>query len=384
MKLVKMTGSNKKKLVIAIVGFIVVMLMLTILSRVVASFAVVEVETTTVSRNTVSKVIEASAVAQMRQEVAVRTEQEQTIETIYVTTGDTVKQGEALFKVRADDLSDNILKLEEDRRLAQLRIGSLYSQINEARNAAVVEQNASDQAQNPSNQTSAASSSIDELNYQLSSAIIERDRLDRGLGDLYALRDAGGVVHAPIGGTISEVMSRVGDVTTQGAVMLIADKSAGSKLVFSVSSKEAAQIHSDTIIRVTNKSANEDVEGIELAGIVQNSLSSTLSDITLHVPAESVPVGTMLDIKITISSVTHDSCLPLSALHQTSGGAYVFVVEEEQSALGTEQVARIAYVTVLAQDGRWAAVEGLGKEQLVIVKSAKMLTDKDRVLVSNG
>ena len=59
----------------------------------------------------------------------------------------------------------------------------------------------------------------------------------------------------------------------------------------------------------------------------------------------------------------------------------MFVVEEEQSELGTEQVARMAYVTVKAQDSRWAAVEGLGRDQQVVVESAKTLMDKDRVLV---
>lgn len=376
-----MTGQNKRKIVIAVVGFIVGMLMLSILSRVVASFAVVEVKVATASRNTISEVIKASATTQTRQEVAVSTEAEQTIETFYVTSGDTVASGDMLFKIRTDDLDASIVKLEEDRCLRQQHIELLYKQIEAARVASLaVGQTIS--GQTSSSQSPSGSTVIDELNYQVSSEVLECDRLDRELSKLYPLRAAEGVICSPVAGTVTEVLSRAGDTTSQNAALLIADASAGTKLVFSVARTKAANITADTVFGVTTVGSKEPVVGIELAGVTQNPLSSEMMDVTLHVPADGAAIGATLSVEITVSSLTYDMCIPLIALHESSSGAYVFVMGEQQTALGAEQVARSVNVTVVGRDSNWAAVEGIGREQLVIVESAKMLTDTDRVLVS--
>lgn len=391
MKYVRANKQPKRTILITVVGFVCLMLMLTVLSRVVASFAVVEVEATTLARATISDVVETSTTVKMRQEVAVRTEAEQTIETLYVSIGDTVSPGDALFKVRGDDLNKKITELEEDRHLNQLRIDSLNQQIIDTRDAATSLPSASYESlseQVPSNENSSQNapqtsneSVISELNYQLTTAQYERDNLDRKLLEFYSLRDAGGMASAPVGGTISGVISQVGDVTSQAAVVRIADNSAGGKLVFSVSADKAAFITQESELLIKGGANTKAIQGITLAGVTQNPTDSSMMDVTLHVPAESAQVGSLLEVKIVISSASYDSCIPLSALHQNSSGSYVFVVDERNTALGVEQVAHKVQVTLVAQDSYSAAVEGLGREQLVIIKSSKIITDTDRVMV---
>lgn|GEM_PF-2934885 len=438
-----MQGAHTKKYLIAVVGFFAVILMLTVLSRSLASFAVVEVKTATPSRQTISERLHATGTAQQRQEIAIGTESEQIIESIYVDTGDYVAAQEPLFKVRLDELAQKITQLEEDRHLVQLRIGLLSKQIEEAKAAALnppsppnppnspnppdtIPSEDSNRGQDPppdqsapteegdepnlqamqagaaavnlpNNAMNGGSNNVqspqpgpgvptadtDELGFQLSSATIERNRLDRTLAGLYALREAGGIVRAPASGTISEVLARVGDMTMQGAVVRITDGSAGMKLVFSVSSEAAVHFGSNVAFAVINGATKETIEGVELASIAQNPLSPTLMDITLHLPEKSAALGATLEVSMTISSETYDTCIPLSALHQSSGAQYyVFVLDEERTVLGTELVARMVHVNVAATDNRWAAVDGLGGGQKVIVESAKMLADTDRVLVN--
>jgi len=284
-----------------------------------------------------------------------------------------------------DDLREVITQLEEDRYLLQLRIDLLNRQIGEAWSAFKKASNKDKKEaseQGAPVDASTLSITIDELNLQLSSSLIERDRLDRRLEGLYVLRKAKGMVKAPVGGTISEVLLRVGDITMPGAIIRITDSSAGSKLVFSVRNEEVKHFGPNAQVSVFNRAANEDIEGAEIASITQNPVSPTQMDITLHLPKDSAPLGATLEVSLTILSETYYSCVPLTALHQGVGGqAFVYVLDEEQTALGTEQIARRVNVTVLASDNRYAAVEGIGGQQLVIVGSAKVLADKDRVLV---
>lgn len=372
----KRTEASKKRLTVVVVGFLVVMLSFTVLSRAIASFSVVSVETATVASKRIEKVIEASATTQALQEVAVSTESELIVEALYVTAGDVVESGEALFKVRKDELSETIIRCEEDQWLAQLRISQLSSLIENARVSSMEIESLEGTSQNFD-----SDSSVEEFKVQLSSAIVERDRLGRSLESLYALAETDGVVYAPTGGIISDILVQVGDLTSQNAVLLIADSSMGSKLVFSVDSVSAGFFTENATPVVTDYATKEIIANVEVVSVARNLLSQDLVDVTLYLPAESVPIGTLLEIRLVVDDEIYDQCIPLSAIHQTSSGAYVYVVEEVNTVLGAEQIVRMVLVTVEAQDNFWAAVGGLGTDNQVIINSDKVLTEKDRVTV---
>lgn len=91
-------------------------------------------------------------------------------------------------------------------------------------------------------------------------------------------------------------------------------------------------------------------------------------------------IGQSATLRLTKRSESYPICLPLSAIHGATGDQYVLVVDERETVLGVEKVARKVSVTVQDQSDTRAAVEGaLQNSDQVIVSSSKNIFEGDRV-----
>ena len=111
-------------------------------------------------------------------------------------------------------------------------------------------------------------------------------------------------------------------------------------------------------------------------------VSGGTAHLSANVDAEGVTDGMTGKATITLSTNDYTACLPLAALHQDGLSQYfVYVLEDKDGFLGTEQVARAASVTVLDTGGGYAALSdgALSFQQQVIVRSDRVIAEGDKV-----
>jgi hypothetical protein len=390
----------KRKLLITLAVFLGLMLFFTIVSRAVASFNVAEVRTANAATKSIVNTYENEAITQPHGELPVFTLENQLVKELYVAVGDKVEQSAPLLAVDTDELDRQISKLNDDINLAVIRRNALTEQI-----ASIHQQNAANAAAAAAAAAAAdgeagagtgggtgagagaagnsAPISTADLEAQVQAAQIEIDRLvsDRDL--LATLRAVDGVVRAPIAGTVSELKAQIGELTSKTAILLLTDATAGSKLVITIPAAEASAFTEDATVTAINNQTNDEYENIPVASIQKNATNPEDLDVTFYLPAETIPVGTSVTVRLLLSSGDYDTCVPLEALHQGADSQkYVYVVEEQSTALGTELVVLKVNVNVLASDATNAALDGgLSKDQEIVIAANKNLDESSRVRI---
>lgn len=94
----------------------------------------------------------------------------------------------------------------------------------------------------------------------------------------------------------------------------------------------------------------------------------------------SVQLGTAFTYEVIKSTDVYQQIIPLSALREINGLAYVMTVEEKDGILGKNYTAVKVPVTILGKDGEKAAVEStLDASSLIITSSNKYVEEGDPV-----
>ena len=87
-------------------------------------------------------------------------------------------------------------------------------------------------------------------------------------------------------------------------------------------------------------------------------------------------------LHFTKTSKLYKTCIPLSALFQGSEGDYVLAVGESVTILGAQITAVKIPVTVLEQNGEYAAVDGdFSKYTELVINANKTIKDGDRIRI---
>lgn len=119
----------------ALAGFFAVMLIFTIVSRVTASLTVARVRVEKPSEKKIEHVVNAVGSVDKNLELAVVTEPDLLIKTVYIKEGQKVTEGEVLAEVDPVQLAEQITALEEEIQILKLTNGAL------AENRRLAEQN---------------------------------------------------------------------------------------------------------------------------------------------------------------------------------------------------------------------------------------------------
>ena len=90
-------------------------------------------------------------------------------------------------------------------------------------------------------------------------------------------------------------------------------------------------------------------------------------------------MGTTAEMEVMKKSETYKSCIPLSALHYDNKQAYVLVVEERETVLGTELASRRVDVTVEDKNDQYAALQ-----EGVLTSDQKVISSSDKTVEPGG
>lgn len=201
--------------------------------------------------------------------------------------------------------------------------------------------------------------------------------IDLELSKLETVIQAEGKVLSPADGIITALNVQTGNRTQNGAAAVIAEASKGYRFNAAIDSEQAKYV------------ARGDKIEILLSG-KQKAVKATIDSITpsaeiaggVDVLAilEEGEIGQAATLQVSKRSASYPQCVPLNAIHGAAPDQYVLVLDESETVLGKEKVARKVNVTIEDQNQSRAAVSGaLSNSDKVIVGSSKSIFEGDRV-----
>lgn len=206
------------------------------------------------------------------------------------------------------------------------------------------------------------------LNIQLLNIQIDR---------LQQLIEAEGKVQSPADGIVQKLEVSTGTRTPDAASAVIAESSGGFRFTATLTEEEAKYAARGDKVTITLQGKQRGSEA------VIESISPSAKEaggVEVVVLLSEGEVGQAASMHVSKRSDSFPQCVPLSALRGASGDQYVLIMEERQTVLGSEKVARRVNVTVSDSNDSRAAVTGaLQSQDKVITGSTKNIVEGDRV-----
>ena len=199
------------------------------------------------------------------------------------------------------------------------------------------------------------------------------------LAELRALQDAQYACKAPLTGTVTSLELQAGS-KSPAVGGLIADANAGYTLTFPLSKDFAKKLVTGDILNIT--------QGTLSGQTTVTSFAAPDADGTVTATA-SLPAGGNwkaggVTVSGTVRGTAQGVCVPLTALHSDLSGDFVYVIEEQNTVLGQQNVLLRTPVSVLERGDSTAVVAGgVSSSSDVVTGSSKPLTDGARVQVKN-
>ena len=207
--------------------------------------------------------------------------------------------------------------------------------------------------------------------------ILDTDAAQAEVDRINALIANGGIVTAPVDGTIIEVLIKPGEVAS-GAVFRIAPASSGMIARATVSNEQWPHLR-------TGMQANAQRQGEArgkgvIATISELVPSASGYEAVFELPDSAWSVGQSLTLTTMQTTDTYDMKVPLSAIAESNGNKGVYRVRTRDSVLGETEYAEFVPVKVIETDAQSAAIEAtLSDKDQVIVLTSKPINDGDRV-----
>lgn len=120
----------------------------------------------------------------------------------------------------------------------------------------------------------------------------------------------------------------------------------------------------------------------ETEGIVSAETSGTVTSLRVEAGELTTESAVLMLMDDTQELKSYENCIDKAALHQNGDDDYyVYVVEESDTILGKQKIARREKVELLDSDDETAAVDGIFSGQQVVLETSRELNDNNPVRV---
>lgn len=419
----------KRKLIKISCVFVVIMVFLTITSRVTNNMTLAKVSTVLPEANVIVQNVNTSGVVSTDKEVSISVAQGLTIDGISVSTGEAVKKGDTLLTVNAEQLNAKVTQLQNlisssgsAQELARQRAQEDYNMAVSEREKSVqkafdvwksavdvynayledkenFEQEMADQLKmeaDTANEGYTSAIESGDASVLAAKRTLEDANLPSGEADtsaqdekllekLKALQKQGGKITAPNSGIIREILASNGEETTGQKVMSLSNAAESGKITITLTEEEKkiAPVGTKVFASGVNEKGKEKYsDSLKIDALSANAEDKKLWDATINIPKKSFGVGTEVTIEITKESKMYRCCLPIDVLRKDSNNQYfVLVPETRQGILGEELIAKRVDVQVLEKNWEYAAVEDwtFESDQKIIVKATRDIEDGSKI-----
>lgn len=397
--------------------FLVLMFILTILSRFADSLLIPIVKTETSKGMTITHEVEANGSIIQNREEGIDVIENLKVSHVNVYPGSEIKEGDTLFEIDLTDLKSQIQQVEneisekeknlsratEDYNLAVSRQDKIISDaldaykeaenlVNKYNNASEEEKQSLDKEAIEYDYNLKKAAYNQAVNDKSSNLLMEKraledvkeasntDELKKKLENLKKIEGAEGKFVSEKEGIVTNVAVVAGDVTSAGSAVYLADKESGYKFVAELSKdlKKYAKQGQSVVLKIGNSNN-------EIGDLTIDSISKGEDDnykVSVLLPTGVGEIGDGGNLTLSSKSKKYQVCVPLEALHQEGQDKYyILVVGEEDTILGTEKVAVRVDVSIADKNDTYAALtEGIiSNSQKIIVSSNKTIKEGDRV-----
>lgn len=206
--------------------------------------------------------------------------------------------------------------------------------------------------------------------------------LNKQLQKLQEVKKQKGKILAPADGVITEVLVSVGQRTPDSGIFNMTDDSAGLKFVGQLTKEDVKYVSTGDTVTIHTAEKEEEVSVTSL----EMDESREFMDITALLPAKSFSLGETASLRVVQESERYSCTVPLTAVYKDASKAYVYLVQQEDTILGKQEVARKIEITVLEKNDAYAALEPdvLDSGSRIIADTDRFVESGDRVRTKEG
>lgn len=220
------------------------------------------------------------------------------------------------------------------------------------------------------------------VNKNNSSALqqMEKESLKNLLQQLNDLREENGNVYSEFKGRILECSISTGSITTLEPVIILEDFSQPFQFEGFIGEKATPFVEKGTECMLEIMQGNVLLDGVKISEVAEGE--DGMYRVTAKVDSDSVYQTGSAVLSFTESSKKYPKCIPLSALYSGNSGYYVIEIKEDETVLGAQLIAEYVPVTLIENNGEYAAVEGeISEYSKIVVSASKTIKEGDRVRI---
>ena len=412
----------------AVVVFLSVMAVLTLVSRIVDSYVIPRVAVCALAEMQLTYEVEVEGRVMTKGRRALYCPENLRIANVWVQENDIVQKGDLLFTLNMEDLQRKIAQKEQEIHKYDLQIADMESVSKVQADAQSVHPGGAAKGDNnisivtPDQAVGAGDSDMQGsgagAGNSSAAAIqrLEKKCVQESLQQLYLLRKAKGQVCAEFTGSIFTCAISTGSLTSAEPVMIFEDFRQPFQFEGIVGGNGYSYAGSGGVGEDKSYDGDESGSGgnpplagtgsrnFNIAGnqnlLVEKGLEGTLEMGNGDVVLEEVKISKVAEgeggayrviaeladgaltrtgnaaLSFTKESKRYRKCIPLPALHDERSGYYVMVVDEEKTILGIKPVVRYVPVTLIEHNDEYAAVEGnISEDDKIIVEVSKAVKE---------
>ncbi|MDE6203649.1 MAG: hypothetical protein K2O16_06490 [Lachnospiraceae bacterium] len=211
-------------------------------------------------------------------------------------------------------------------------------------------------------------------------AQVEKASLWADMQELQKIVDSQGIVKAPFGGVITEILAGVGDRVPDTAVLLISDESLPCQLKVTLDKEQKKYISLGDEVSVKIEGAGRALED-KIGYLAESRTAPEKYEALIELPQNTGVPGASGTIARSENGEKHKCCIPVTALNTQEDRNYVYVLKEREGILGQEYYVDEMNVKVIDKNENWAALEEgtLDKDSKVVISSTMEIKKGDVV-----
>lgn len=438
---------RRKKIIAGLAVFMVFMWLCTLISKSIYASQLPIVSTTRADSKYIEHIVEADGIVEAGAKLPVTVLSGLRVEALLVHMGDKVEEGDVLFTVDLDDLSQIMAEQELSVAKTQLQIDTIVHNKELAQNQKALEEARAREDYDAlaryqdtlvgraAEDVVQAEKALEELPDVSRGGSEEEERLKRELqAAAYAeadakwnrentMKDAGrkvedvlqednadatlavyrtelaamqekiaayqevldneGKITAPMAGTVTDVYVQAGGRVPDTASFLLADEGVPCQFSVTLSKEDKSYVNLGDDVKLELNGRKKIDAKVDYLQENEN-MPGTYTTI-VKLPEETGVPG--LSGKLTCSKTgeKYPVCVSLAALHSENGRYFLYVVSEREGILGTEYYVEEITVSVVDQNDKFAAIEGAVNDESLILESAtKKVKKGDVVRLADG
>lgn len=199
--------------------------------------------------------------------------------------------------------------------------------------------------------------------------------------NIYQQIEAGqGIVRAPFGGIITEILAGVGDRVPDTAVLLISDESLPCQLRVLLDQDQKKYISLDDQLSVKVEGKSGELEKV-VDYLAESKSNPEKYEALITLPEGTGVPGMSGSISRTETGEKHRLCVPIGAVTTKEDRSSVFVLKEREGILGQEYYVDEVNVKVLDKNDNWAALDAgaIDQDSQIILSADKEIKKGETV-----